>query len=59
MEYNVDLHVHSWASGDSEADPGELVHQAIKIGLHGIAFTEHYSYEASEPVEMLREKVPE
>jgi predicted metal-dependent phosphoesterase TrpH len=56
MKYNVDLHVHSWASGDSEAEPEEAVLQAIKIGLHGIAFTEHYSYAASEPVEMLRER---
>jgi predicted metal-dependent phosphoesterase TrpH len=56
MKYNVDIHVHSWSSGDSEADPEESVLQAIKIGLQGIAFTEHYSYEASEPVELLRER---
>ncbi len=56
MKYNVDIHVHSWASGDSEADPEESILQAIKIRLHGIAFTEHYSYESSEPVEMLRER---
>jgi len=56
MNYNVDIHVHSWSSGDSEADPEESILQAIKIGLHGIAFTEHYSYESSEPVEMLRER---
>jgi len=56
MVFNVDVHVHSWSSGYSDADPEELVLQAIKIGLHGIAFTEHYSYEASESVEMLREK---
>jgi predicted metal-dependent phosphoesterase TrpH len=56
MKYNVDIHVHSWSSGDSEADPEASILQAIKIGLHGIAFTEHYSYEASEPVEILRER---
>jgi len=56
MEFNVDLHVHSLASGDSDATPEELILQAIKIGLYGIAFTEHYSYEASEPVEVLRER---
>ncbi len=56
MAFCLDLHVHSCLSGDSEADPEESVLQAIKIGLHGIAFTEHYSYEASEPVEELREK---
>ncbi len=59
MGFNVDVHVHSWASGDSDADPEELILQAIKIGLHGIAFTEHYSYEASEPVEVLRERYKE
>lgn len=56
MKFNVDMHVHSRASGDSDADPEELILRAIKIGLHGIAFTEHYSYGASEPVERLREK---
>jgi predicted metal-dependent phosphoesterase TrpH len=56
MEFNIDLHIHSLASGDSDALPEELILQAIEIGLHGIAFTEHYSYEASEPVEELAEK---
>ncbi|MGD0283131.1 MAG: PHP domain-containing protein [Dissulfurispiraceae bacterium] len=56
MGFNIDIHVHSRASGDSDADPEELILQAIKIGLHGIAFTEHCSYRASEPVEFLREK---
>ena len=55
MEYKIDLHVHSRSSGDSDAGPEELILQAIHIGLHGIAFTEHYSYEVSEPVEVLRE----
>jgi len=48
--------VHSRNSGDNDADPAETVEQAIKLGLDGIAFTEHYSYGASEPVERLREK---
>jgi predicted metal-dependent phosphoesterase TrpH len=56
MGHNIDIHVHSRASGDSDAYPEELILQAINIGLHGIAFTEHYSFEASEPVEILREK---
>lgn len=30
--------------------------RAIELKLDGIAFTEHYSYESSEPVEQLREK---
>ena len=56
MRYKIDLHVHSRNSGDNDADPGETVESAIKLGLDGIAFTEHYSYEASEPIERLREK---
>lgn len=56
MTYNIDLHVHSAYSGDNPTDPEEVVLQAIERGLHGIAFTEHYYYEASESVELLREK---
>ena len=56
MQCRIDLHVHSWFSGDSDADPESLVHQAIRAGLHGIAFTEHYSYGASEAVEDLRQR---
>lgn len=56
MRYKIDLHVHSKYSGDNDADPEETVTRAIEIGLHGIAFTEHYYYGASEPVEMLKEK---
>ena len=56
MPFKVDLHVHSKYSGDNDADPEETVLRAIEYGLDGIVFTEHYSYEASEPVEVLKEK---
>jgi predicted metal-dependent phosphoesterase TrpH len=56
MKTKIDLHVHSYNSGDNDADPEETIDRAIELGLHGIAFTEHYSYSASEPVERLREK---
>jgi predicted metal-dependent phosphoesterase TrpH len=56
MKSLIDLHVHSRASGDNDADPIEVIEQAIARGLSGIAFTEHYSYEASEQVEALRER---
>jgi len=56
MKYKIDLHVHSKFSGDNDADPEESIIRAIEIGLQGIAFTEHYCYEASEPVEILKEK---
>jgi predicted metal-dependent phosphoesterase TrpH len=54
MSFRVDLHVHTLHSGDNGADPGEVVEEAIARGLDGIAFTEHYSYEASGFVDELR-----
>ncbi len=56
MKFRIDLHVHSRYSGDNDSDPEESVIRAIGLKLDGIAFTEHYSYAASEPVERLREK---
>lgn len=56
MSCKIDLHVHSVHSGDNPTDPEEVVQRAIERGLDGIAFTEHYYYEASEAVELLREK---
>jgi predicted metal-dependent phosphoesterase TrpH len=56
MKYKIDLHVHSKFSADNDADPEESIIQGIELGLHGVAFTEHYYYEASEPIEILKEK---
>jgi predicted metal-dependent phosphoesterase TrpH len=56
MPFRIDLHVHSKYSGDNVSEPEESIMKAIELKLDGIAFTEHYSYEASEPVERLREK---
>ena len=56
MKFKIDLHVHSKFSTDNDADPEETVLRAIELGLHGIAFTEHYYYGASEPVEVLKDK---
>jgi predicted metal-dependent phosphoesterase TrpH len=56
MNYKIDLHIHSKYSIDNDSDPEETVLRAIELGFHGIAFTEHYYYEASEPVEILKEK---
>lgn len=56
MNFKVDLHVHSHYSGDNNSDPEEVINRAIESGLDGIAFTEHYSFRASEPVEQLKEK---
>jgi len=56
MKFKIDLHVHSKYSTDNDADPEETVLRAIEQGLHGLVFTEHYYYGASEPVEVLKEK---
>lgn len=56
MRFRIDLHVHSKYSGDTDSEPEESIVRAVELGLNGIAFTEHYSYEVSEPVEALREK---
>jgi len=56
VKFKIDLHVHSKYSGDNDAEPEETVLCAIERGLSGIAFTEHYSYAASEHAENLKEK---
>jgi predicted metal-dependent phosphoesterase TrpH len=55
MIFNIDLHVHTKFSGDNYTEPDDTVLHAITLNLQGIAFTEHYSYEASEHAEKLRE----
>jgi predicted metal-dependent phosphoesterase TrpH len=59
MKFNIDLHVHSQSSGDNDAVPEETVLRAIERGLHGIAFTEHYYFGASDHAELLKEKYQE
>ena len=39
----VDMHVHSRFSFDGKADSAEECEAAIRRGLHGICFTEHFS----------------
>lgn len=56
MKFKIDLHVHSRYSTDNNSDPEETIIRAIELGLHGIVFTEHDYYEASEPIEIFKEK---
>ena len=56
MKFKIDLHVHSKYSGDTDSEPEEAILRAISLNLQGIAFTEHYSYAASEYAEGFREK---
>jgi len=41
MRYNIDLHCHSWFSGDGVSSPESLIESARKKGLHGFALTDH------------------
>lgn len=56
MNFKIDLHVHTKYSGDNDSDPEEAILRAIELGLNGIAFTEHYYYEASAFVGALKKK---
>ncbi len=41
MPFNIDLHSHSWFSGDGVSSPESLIATARKKGLHGFALTDH------------------
>ena len=41
MPYNIDLHCHSWFSGDGVSSPESLIESARRKGLHGFALTDH------------------
>lgn len=41
MPYKIDLHCHSWFSGDGVSSPESLISSARAKGLHGIALTDH------------------
>ncbi len=41
MAYKIDLHCHSWFSGDGVSSPESLVAAAKHKGLHGFALTDH------------------
>ena len=56
MPFSIDLHIHTTFSGDSTVAPEEAIERALALGLDGIAFTEHNSFAASDPVERLKEK---
>jgi len=44
----VDLHVHTFASGDAMAAPEDILDRALALGIDGICVVEHDSFEASE-----------
>ncbi len=46
MPYNIDLHCHSFFSGDGVSSPEQLIASAKKKGLHGFAITDHNTCDA-------------
>ncbi len=53
----IDLHTHTgWGSGDSHLDPSEMIEQARRWGMDGIAATDHDFAWDPEKVEMLRQR---
>ncbi|NMG55180.1 CehA/McbA family metallohydrolase [Aromatoleum aromaticum] len=47
----IDAHCHTKYSYDNWLEPVDLIRRAKELGLDGVCITEHYSYEASAPVE--------
>ena len=48
MSLNIDLHTHSFFSGDGVSSPEELIAAARQKGLHGFALTDHNTCEGVE-----------
>jgi predicted metal-dependent phosphoesterase TrpH len=46
MAFNVDLHTHTFFSGDGVSSPEDLIVSARAKGLHGIAITDHNTCDA-------------
>ena len=49
----IDTHCHTRYSYDNWLEPVDLVRRAKALGLDGVCITEHYSYDASLPVEQV------
>jgi predicted metal-dependent phosphoesterase TrpH len=47
----IDLHCHTRYSFDNDLAPESLIEHSIRMGLDGVCITEHFSVEASRPVE--------
>jgi predicted metal-dependent phosphoesterase TrpH len=49
----IDTHCHTKYSYDNWLEPLDLIRRAKLLGIGAVCITEHYSYEASEPVEQI------
>jgi len=47
----IDLHCHSTFSQDNHLEPQDVIRRASQLGLDGVCFTEHHSFESSSLVE--------
>lgn len=56
--FRIDLHVHSMYSGESLAEPRDILDAALERGLDGICITEHHSLYASRPFDELKREYP-
>ncbi len=45
----ADYHLHTFFSGDSEADPHDMADRAIALGMTTICFTDHCDTDSEEP----------
>ena len=50
----IDLHCHTKYSLDNVFDPGQLIREAYEKGLDGVCITDHFSVEASGPVDKIK-----
>jgi len=46
MPFNIDLHTHSFFSGDGVSSPEDMIAAAREKGLHGLAITDHNTCDA-------------
>src|SRR6187397_1966205 len=46
MPFNIDLHTHTFFSGDGVSSPEDLIASAKAKGLHGLAITDHNTCDA-------------
>src|ERR671932_2054425 len=46
MAFNIDLHTHTFFSGDGVSSPEDNIAAARKKGLHGFAVTDHNTCDA-------------
>jgi len=50
----IDLHCHTKYSLDNVFEPEDLIREAFEKGLDGICITDHFSVDASKPVDKIK-----